>query len=39
MEIFSTTNQLYFGNNVGLYINSQQTVNTNVTYFVWVAMI
>jgi len=30
---------LLFANNVGLYTNSQQTVNTTVAYFVWVTMI
>ena len=33
------TSRLFFVNNVGLYINSQQTINTNVAYFVWVTII
>jgi len=29
----------YFFANVGLYIYSQQMINTTVAYFLWVAMI
>ena len=33
------TSQLSFANNVGLYINSEQTINMTVAHFVWVTMI
>jgi len=29
----------FFANNVGLYINSKQTIHMTVAYFVWVTMI